>query len=716
MKFRSFIFLTAISLFVVQLCLAQVETPPRILPPAPRESPTPKMSEILAINLAAVQKGQELPRERREQAYSRLMEGQRYILNANRLRSQAGIANALKLARQSLQKAVELNPNMAEGYTALAELAITTPPGDIDEAISLAAIATRLESNNFGGHRILARLYTYKSRLNTGALDSAFTQKAIFEWKEITRLDNRNAEGWAFLAEFYDKTNENELKISALRKWLASAAPIETQFYRRVMGAQEDLSPESASLKLGPALVKAGKTREAVEVLSVLVVDDPDNAEAVEHLRNAIESVDGPGAAAAIESLQQAVYSNPENLSLINLLAQAHMKAGKFDDAVKVLQDATVKFTEKDKRSAAILQISLGDMYVKAKRVNEGIAAYQNALTVRGITSTELATDDDREFATLVFTKMIRTYKDANRPNDVKAVIERARLLLGKEDLFADRELISFYRENGKKPEALQAVISVRERIPDDYGFLRLHATLLTESGKVDEAVGLIKNLIDNKPFKTTTASIPTAPNGTEVPSIEALSPMYDDFGNYLFISSLYTNANRGKEAAVAATAAYSVAKSPEQKEMAKLTLATAQQMGGEFAAAEATLREILKQTPGNPIALNNLGYFLLERNERFTEALDLIQKAIAIEPDNPSYLDSLGWAYFKLGKYAEAEKHLLEAARLSDDSSTIHEHIGDVYKKQNKLPAAKASWEKALTLATAAEDIGRLKTKLGRK
>jgi tetratricopeptide (TPR) repeat protein len=711
MKFRSFIFLAAVSLFGLQICPAQVEQP-RVLPPVPRESPTPKMSEILAINLASMPKGQELPRERREQAYGRLMEGQRYILNANRLRSQAGIANALKLARQSLQKAVELNPNMAEGYTALAELAITTPPGDIDEAIGLAAIATRLEPNNFGGHRILARLYTFKSRLNTGALDSAGTQKAVFEWKEITRLDPRNAEGWAFLSAFYDKTNERELEIAALRKWLASAAPIETQFYRRVMGAQEDLSPESASLKLGPALVRAGKTREAVEVLSVIVVDDPDNAEAVELLRGAIESVDAAGAAAAIESLQQAVYSNPENLSLINLLAQAHLKAGKIDDAIKVLQDATLKFTEKDKRSAAILQISLGDIYVKAKRVNEGIAAYQNALTVRGITNTELATDDDREFATLVFSKMIRTYKDANRPNDVKAVIERARLLLGKDDLFADRELISFYRENGKKPEALQAVKSIRERIPDDYGFLRLEATLLSEAGQVDEGVALVRKLIDNKPFKTT----PVGDNTPEAPTIESMSPMYDDFGNYLFISSLYSGANRGKDAAIAATAAYSVAKSAERKEMAKLTLATAQQMAGEFAAAEGTLREILKQTPGNPIALNNLGYFLLERNERFPEALDLIQKAIAIEPDNPSYLDSLGWAYFKLGKYAEAEKHLLEAARLAGESSTIQEHVGDVYQKQGKLPAAKAAWEKALNLASSPEDITRLKAKLGRK
>lgn len=707
MKFRSFIFLAVVMAFGPQAVLSQDPQPPA--PMLPKPSGTPKLSEILAINLAGVPAGAEVPRERREQAYAKLLEGQRYILTSNRLRSQAGILNASRMARQALQKSIELDPKLAESYTALAELAITMPPGDIDEAISLATLATQIKPDNFGGQKILARLYTYKSRLNNGTLDNNFAQKAIGAWKEITRLDPRNAEGWAFLSAFYDKTDAPALRIAALRKWLASATPHETQFYQRVMGEREELAPEKASLKLGPALLKAGQIREAVEVLSTVVVDDPENSEAVELLRAAIESGDGPGASSAIESLQQAVYANPGNLSLVNLLAQANARAGKMDVAVRVLQDATAKLVDKDKSSAAILQVSLGDLYVKANRINEGIAAYQNALTVKGITSTEIATDDDREFATVVFSKMIETFKNANRPADLKAVIERARLLLGKDDLFADRELISFYRENGKKAEALAAVRSVRTRMPDDYGFLRLEATLLADNGKVDEAVALIRGLIDNKPLK---AVVPAG--GT--PTIESLSPMYDDFSNYLYISSLYSNANRGKDAITAANKAFTVATSPERKEMAKLTLATAQQMAGEFAAAEATLREILKTTPDNPIAQNNLGYFLLERDEKIQEAFELIKKAVATEPDNPSYLDSLGWAHYKLGNYAEAEKYLLDAARIDAASSTIQEHIGDVYQKQGKTAQAKNAWEKALLLTSDAAEITRLKGKLGQK
>jgi tetratricopeptide (TPR) repeat protein len=713
MKIRSFTILAFLVFGTFGVVRAQVEPPPTL----PKTSPTPKLSEILAINLATAQKGPELAREKREQAYAKLLEGQRHLLSSRgRLRTSRGGPNpaALRLARTAFQKSVELDPRLAEGYTALAELEIALPPQDIEEAISLATMAADLEPNNFGGRRIIARLYTIKSKLNTGTLDKEFAAKAISAWKDLTRLDPRYAEAYAFLGELYDKSDNHDLRIAALKKWLSSAPPVETWFWEQFMGAERDgLQPERASLKLGPALIKAGRPQEAIDVLSLVIVDEPDNIEAIELLRTALEAVDNAKAGTAIESLQQAVFANPENIALITLLAHANSRSGRFDDAVKVLRDGSARLAEKDKISASFLQISLGDLYVKENRINEGIAAYQGSLTTRGITGTELATDDDREFATNVFSKMIRTFKDANRPNDAKAVIERARLILGKDDAFADRELINFYRENGKKAEALDAVRAVRVRNPDDYGFLRLEATLLAENGKVDEGVALIKKLIDNKPLGAVAGNTGTT---NETPTLESLSPMYDDFSNYVFISSLYSNANRGKEAIAAANTAYNVAASPTRKEMAKLTLATAQQMAGDYVGAETTLREILKKTPNNPVALNNLGYFLLERDQKLSEAFDMIKKAVAIEPDNPSYLDSLGWAHYKLGNYAEAEKNLLAAARVSSDSSTIQEHIGDVYLKQGKAAQAKDAWEKALLLTSDAAEMARLKGKLGRK
>jgi tetratricopeptide (TPR) repeat protein len=128
------------------------------------------------------------------------------------------------------------------------------------------------------------------------------------------------------------------------------------------------------------------------------------------------------------------------------------------------------------------------------------------------------------------------------------------------------------------------------------------------------------------------------------------------------------------------------------------------------------TLRQILRQTPDNPIALNNLGYFLLERNEKITEAFELIQRAVKIDPTNPSFLDSLGWAYYKLGKYAQAEEYLLQAASFDNASAAINEHLGDVYDKQKKSSLAREAWQKALNLSSDPADVNRLKTKLNLK
>lgn len=670
--------------------------------PQPGATPAQKLSDTLALNLQ--KQSSDVSRERREQAYAKLLEAQRHFWSRQKARSQSAVRNAVQLARQSAQQSVELDPRLAEAYTFLSELSLSAPPFDADEAIKLAGIGIQLNKNNFGAHRILARLFTLKSgigksegNLSNGnqnnSLNTEFTNKAIAEWKEITRLDPRYAEGWAFLAAFYEELGKKQERIEALTNWLASAAPIEISFYRNVFGNQENLTPENATLKLGAALVEEKRTREAIEILSRAISDDPENSGAVELLREAVESSDAETALIAVEALKQAVYANPDNIALIKLLADIQTRSGRIEGAVKVLRDNISKLTEKDKNAAANLQIALGDIYSENNRPDEAVAVYKTALQLRGITGNQLITDEDRDFAIVVYDKMIKSYKKAERINDAKFLIEETRPLFGKSDLFADRQLIDLYRENGNPAEALKIVRSLRLKNPAEYSLMRLEASILANTGKVDEAVAIIQPLIG----KT-----------SQVPSI-----MNDDFVNYLFISSLYSQGKRGRQAIEAANKAYDLAQNAERKQIAKLTLATAQQMSGDYSSAENTLREILKQTPRNPIALNNLGYFLVERNEKLDEALELIKQAVRIDPNNPSYLDSLGWAYYKLGKFTEAEKFLKDAAKLDTNSATIQEHLGDVYQKLNKTELAKKSWQKALTLTSDAEEVSRLKTKL---
>src|SRR5687768_707055 len=120
----------------------------------PSPSATPRVSDQLLKVLAGLKADSVTPREQKEKAYAKMLEGQRYIWNGDRMRSAAGRQNNVKLAKQAFQESVELDPLLSEGYTALAELAINGQPQDADEAIRLALLAVKVNPDNFGANRI----------------------------------------------------------------------------------------------------------------------------------------------------------------------------------------------------------------------------------------------------------------------------------------------------------------------------------------------------------------------------------------------------------------------------------------------------------------------------------------------------------------------------------------------------------------------------------
>jgi tetratricopeptide (TPR) repeat protein len=107
--------------------------------------------------------------------------------------------------------------------------------------------------------------------------------------------------------------------------------------------------------------------------------------------------------------------------------------------------------------------------------------------------------------------------------------------------------------------------------------------------------------------------------------------------------------------------------------------------------------RKVLAADPQSSMALNYLGYMLADHNSKLDEALSMIKKAVELDPANGAYLDSLGWAYFKLGKYDLAVDNLLKASRHMGADPTVQDHLGDLYQKTGRLKLAAAHWERAL-------------------
>ena len=125
--------------------------------------------------------------------------------------------------------------------------------------------------------------------------------------------------------------------------------------------------------------------------------------------------------------------------------------------------------------------------------------------------------------------------------------------------------------------------------------------------------------------------------------------------------------------------------------------LAHAHTQLGQHREAIAVLTTAVQSDPLSAPALNSLGYTLAERGERLDAAIEYIRRALKVEPDNPSYIDSLGWALFKQGKIDEAEIHLRRAAEAMPDNSVIQDHHGDALARQGKYEEAIAAWERAL-------------------
>jgi len=110
----------------------------------------------------------------------------------------------------------------------------------------------------------------------------------------------------------------------------------------------------------------------------------------------------------------------------------------------------------------------------------------------------------------------------------------------------------------------------------------------------------------------------------------------------------------------------------------------------------ESDFRKILKIEPNNAAALNALGYTLTDRMGRHQEALVLIQKAVALDPQDAFYLDSLGWVYYRLGDLDKAALYLNKAVAINPDPELLA-HLGEVLWQQGYHAEAKKIWQQGL-------------------
>jgi tetratricopeptide (TPR) repeat protein len=132
-----------------------------------------------------------------------------------------------------------------------------------------------------------------------------------------------------------------------------------------------------------------------------------------------------------------------------------------------------------------------------------------------------------------------------------------------------------------------------------------------------------------------------------------------------------------------------------------------------KWEAAEADLKKALQLFPDQPHVLNYLGYSWIDQGINLDEGMRMIRRAVEQRPDDGYIVDSLGWAYYRLGNYDEAVKHLERAVELKPEDPTINDHLGDAYWKTGRTLEAEFQWSHARDLKPEPDELVKIKQKL---
>jgi Flp pilus assembly protein TadD len=140
---------------------------------------------------------------------------------------------------------------------------------------------------------------------------------------------------------------------------------------------------------------------------------------------------------------------------------------------------------------------------------------------------------------------------------------------------------------------------------------------------------------------------------------------------------------------------------------------AIAEERSHHWDAAEGDLKHALQLDPNQPQVLNYLGYSWVDQGRNLPQAVAMLEKARSLSPFDGYIVDSVGWAYFRLGRYDDAVKTLEAAIQLVPGDPTVNEHLGDAYWKTGRKLDARFQWSHALAFGPDANQKMELEKKL---
>jgi tetratricopeptide (TPR) repeat protein len=576
-------------------------------------------------------------------------------------------------AIQNYQEALKLDPTAHIIFDELTDLYIQS--GRLKDAVTQAEELLKDNPDNLDARRMLGRIYWgLVGNPRDGRIDENYVKLAMEQYQKITQKEPGDADSWVMLGRL------NSISHSSLEAEKAFNAALKA-----------DPENEDALTGLASVYLDLGDTKAAIAKLKAATDKNP-NERTLAALAKAYEDLNDYKDAA--DALKRAVEMGLQDERYISELADDLLKSDQADEALHMYQQLA-----NDEPRNPLYQLKLTEIYMAQHDLAKARAALNKAkqadpanLSVRYNDATLLEQEGHVDQAINVLKSVLtdterKQYSEGEKKNraifmeklaidyrmneQYAQAIETFQQLAAMDPEAAPQaavQIIATYRTQKDFASAMREADAALKKFPKEPMLTVEHAQVLADTGKVDPAVTELRTMLNGK----------------------------QDRAIQLEIAQVYEKGKRWNEMAQALDAAEKLSSTDEDRAAVYFMRGAMLERQKKFEEAEAAFRKVLAIDPNSDSALNYLGYMLADRNVRLPEAHDMIKKALDMKPDNGAYLDSMGWVYYREGKFSEAEGMLTRALQKQPDP-TVHDHLGDVYAKLGKTREAVAQWQASL-------------------
>ena len=592
-----------------------------------------------------------------------------------------------ELANKAIEEyraAIDADPTSAYLTSGLAELYAKT--GRIRDAVVEAQDIIKRNPNNLEARRLLGRIYLRSlGDMQAGSGSESVLKLAIEQYEQIIRLQPDSMDDHLLLGRLYRLNNdlqkaENEFK-TAVKLQPGSEEAITTLAYlynelgdtARATQVLSSVPNAERSAKLYSALgytyEQQKQYKNAVEAYRHAIELDRDNLDAIRGLAQNLLN-DGQ-ADAALEQYKVIADANPEDAQTYVRIAEIYRKQGKFEVALDNLKKA-----ESMVQDSVEVPYNIAAIYQAQGRYDEAIPILRDLLK-KSEKSDGKYSNGEKSNRAVFLERLGSIYRDQGNNQAANEIFRQIIALGGEENIERGyQQIIDTWREAKEWQKATDTAKEAVQKLPGSRDLKMVLASQQADMGEADKALRDVRAMLKGDANAKSSS---------------------DDRQVYIALAQMNTRLRRFSDAEQALDKAEQLSGKTDDKEYVWFLRGSTFEREKRYAEAEEQFKKVVASDPEHASALNYLGYMLADQNTKLEEALGYIKRAVDLDPTNGAYLDSLGWAYFRLGKYELAEDNLLKASQKINTDPTVHDHLGDLYQKTGRLKLAATNWERAL-------------------